>query len=175
MPPDLSRSLTAQAPPAAPAPAKAVAKPAPAKPTTARGPVKPTGRLNGLDLGVSDRPTNSTATTPPASVIGAAVKQSLAAELYRVLRPHWSAPTGADADKLRTTVEARLNPDGTLAGPPRVVNQVGVTDSNRVQAELHKERAIKAVRLAAPFKSLPPKFYEGWKVIRPTFDWRLSQ
>ena len=146
-----------------------------AQPPTAQRPVRPTGNLDGLELGKSNTRSNSSSLNPPAAAIGADVKRSLAGELYRVLKPHWRSPTGADIDKLRTTVRAELNPDGTLKGQPRVVRQEGVTPSNRAQADLHKERAIRAVVLAAPYKTFPPKFYEGWKVISPTFDWKLSQ
>ena len=154
--------------PAAPAaaPAKPAAKAAPARPSTARGPVKPTGRLNGLDLGVSDRPTASTSATPPAAAIGPQVKAALGAEIIRQIRPHWSPPSGADSEKLRTRVVVALGRDGSLAGEPRVT-QTGVTDSNRTQGALARERAIRAVKLAAPFK-LPPQFYDAWKTIGPT-------
>jgi outer membrane biosynthesis protein TonB len=158
--------------PAAPAAKPAPARPAPAKPASAgspakaRGPVKPTGQLEGLDLGQSDRPSRSTATTPPAATIGPQVKAALGAEVIRQLKPHWTPPSGADSEKLRTRVVVSLNRDGSLAGEPRVT-QTGITDSNRSQAALAKERAIRAVRLAAPFK-LPPQFYDAWKTIGPT-------
>ncbi len=169
-------------PKAAPAPAprpqpKAEAKksnPAPAK--SARNPdrsaVKPTGRLSGIVDGLTDQPSKGKATTPQASEIGAAVKSALAAEVIRQLRPHWRAPTGADVELLRTQVEIRLKPDGSLAAPPRILGQTGVNASNRAQAELHKERALNAARLAAPF-NLPAEYYEAWKLITPTFDRRL--
>jgi hypothetical protein len=63
-------------------------------------------------------------------------------------------------------VQVSLNRDGTLAGEPRVT-QTGITDSNRGQAALHRERAIRAVKLAAPFK-LPAQYYDAWKTIAPT-------
>ncbi|MBY8822220.1 cell envelope biogenesis protein TolA [Sphingomonas colocasiae] len=169
--------------PAPPKPTPAPAKPAPAKPAPAKPapaakpqpkPARPTGRLAGLVDGLTDRPTQSRVTTPPAAVAGPAVQASLAAEIRRQLKPHWRAPTGADAEQLRTIVEARLSKDGDIIGEPRVIGQTGVTDSNRSQAELHKERAIKAVKLAAPFK-LPPEYYDAWNVIKPAFDKRLGQ
>jgi outer membrane biosynthesis protein TonB len=162
--------------PAKPAPAAPAAKPAPAKPAPARstggapakarGPVKPTGRLEGLDLGQSDTPNRSTSTKPPAAAVGPQVKAALGAEVIRQIKPHWTPPSGADSDKLRTRVVVSLNRDGSLAGEPRVT-QTGVTDSNRSQAALARERAIRAVKLAAPFK-LPPQFYDAWKTIGPT-------
>ncbi|ODP36964.1 hypothetical protein BFL28_04350 [Sphingomonas turrisvirgatae] len=162
-------------PKAAPAQPKAQPKtasqsksPAPSTNRVAR----PTGRLTGIVDGLTDQPSKGKATTPPATAIGAQVKSALAAEVIRQLRPHWKAPTGADVELLRTQVEIRLNKDGTLAAPPRVIGQTGVTDSNRPQADLHKERAISAAKLAAPFK-LPAEYYEAWKLITPTFDRRL--
>ena len=134
--------------------------------------VRPTGRLTGIVDGLTDQPSKGKATTPPATAIGAEVRSALAAEVIRQLRPHWRAPTGADVELLRTQVEIRLNRDGTLAAPPRVVGQTGLTASNRPQADLHKERALSAVTLAAPFK-LPAEYYDAWKLITPTFDRRL--
>lgn len=151
---------------------KAAAKPpAQAKPQQQRQ-VRPTGRLAGLMDGLTDRPSQSRSTTPPAAAAGPAVLSSLRAEVLRQLKPHWRSPTGADVELLRTVVEVRLARDGTIIGEPRVIAQTGVNDSNRSQAALHKERAIRATELAAPFK-LPAEFYESWKVIKPAFDKRL--
>lgn len=165
--------------PAKPAPAKAQPKAA-AKPAAAtskaatKTAAKPTGRLAGLLSGISDRDSESRATAPPAKKAGPAVQASLAAEVRRQLKPHWKSPTGADVELLRTVVEVKLARDGSIVGAPRVLDQTGVNASNRSQAGLHGEQAVKAVRLAAPFR-LPPDFYDAWKVIRPTFDKRLSQ
>ena len=72
-----------------------------------------------------------------------------------------------------TVLSFELNPDGSLKGRPRVVSQSGVTDSNRPQQELHAERAIRAVQLAAPF-DLPDEFYDKWKRVSALrFDRRL--
>lgn len=169
--------------PAPPKPTPAPAKPAPAKPAPAKPapaakpqpkPARPTGRLAGLVDGLTDRPTQSRVTTPPAAVAGPAVQASLQAEIRRQIKPHWQgqAPTGADADQLRTVVEIRLAQDGSIMGEPRVISQTGITEGNKGQAGLHKERAIRAAKLSAPFK-LPPEFYDTWKVIKPVFDKRL--
>jgi hypothetical protein len=109
----------------------------------------------------------------PAERAGPAERASIAQAIVRQLKPHWSAPQGADADKLVTVLAWELNPDGTLKGRPRVVRQTGITDSNRPQASLHAERAIRAVQLAAPF-DLPDEYYDAWKSIRDaTFDRNL--
>ena len=80
-----------------------------------------------------------------------------------------------EAEKLVTILAWDLNPDGTLAGSPRVVRQDGITDANRAQAQRHAEQAVRAVRLAAPF-DLPSEYYPAWKRIAEfRFDRRLSQ
>jgi outer membrane biosynthesis protein TonB len=185
----------------APAPRPAErAKPAPPRPRATPPAAKPAPRRSRLDSsivenlrertkagrprasrlsrnmveGATDSPSRGRDTTPPGSTASPAVKSALAAEIVRQLKPHWRAPTGADADQLVTVVSARLNRDGSLAGTPEVVSQTGVTASNRAQADLHKERAVRAVQLAAPF-NLPEEFYNEWKLLRPRFDRRLSQ
>lgn len=117
---------------------------------------------------------NGKAATPPGPAITPQVRSSLASEVARQLKPRWQAPSGLDVDLLATTVEWDLNPDGSLSGAPRVTGQTGVNAANRSQADRHKEQALRAVRLAAPFR-LPPQFYAGWQRLRFTFDRKLSQ
>lgn len=172
--------------PAAAAPAKSAAK-APAKtrtdaPTRASGQGKadkPKGSLLGNDFlkGIdtnADAPRRPPAPAP-AAAMGPAQKSALNSEIRRQLKPHWKAPTGADAELLRTELRVELSKDGSVIGTPEVVRQTGITASNKTQAKLHAEQAIKAVRLASPFK-LPPQFYDEWRVLEPLgFDRRLSQ
>lgn len=124
--------------------------------------------------GIPGAKTQGKAQTPPAAITGA-VRNSLAGEVARQLKRRWQGPNGLEIEKLATTVEWSLNPDGTLAGQPRVVSQTGITDANRPQAKRHQEQALKAVRLAAPFSTLPPQYYSAWKTLRFTFDWKINQ
>jgi protein TonB len=119
-------------------------------------------------VGGSER---SNARGTPAATFGPAEQASLQQAINRELRPHWSAPQGVDAEKLVTVLAWELNADGSLAGRPRLVSQSGITDSNRPQAALHAERAIRAVQLAAPF-DLPEEFYDKWKRIT---SWRFDR
>ena len=167
-------------PPAKPQP-EAAQKPKPAAPSNTdsrRRPDRPTPSAAakaprapriGSDFleGVTDKPSTSRAQTPPASVAGPAVVASLQRELLRQVKPHWAPPSGADADKLRTRVTVRLDESGNIVGTPSASTS-GVTASNRPQEALHKERAIAAVRRAAPFR-FPPQFYAEWQTIEPTF------
>lgn len=111
----------------------------------------------------------------PASQIGASAKASIVQAIVRQIRPHWNAPSGIDAELLVTELAFELDEDGSLKGRPRVLRQSGINDSNRPQAGLHAERAIRAVQLAAPF-DLPDEYYNAWKSIRGArFDRNLSQ
>lgn len=101
----------------------------------------------------------------PASRAGPAEQASITAAIIRQLKPHWNAPQGVDAEQLVTILSWELNPDGSLKGRPKVVDQQGINNSNRPQAPLHAERAIRAVQLAAPF-NLPEEYYDAWKSVR---------
>ena len=170
--------------PAAAAPAsaqqKAAPKPKATTPARASGQgkaEKPKGSLLGKDFlkGIdteADAPRK--AASPPAAAIGPAQKAALDAEIRRQVKPYWKSPTGADVEQLRTFVDVQLSQSGAIIGTPEIFNTTGVTASNRAQVRLHQELAIRAIKLAAPFK-LPPDLYDGWKSLRISFDKRLSQ
>ena len=157
--PDPQPIAKPQPTPPKPAPAAASAK------QPAKRDVRASGALDGIVAGLASQPTKGKATTPPAATAGPAVRSALAAEIIRQIKPHWTPPSGADTDQLRTKVTVQLNQDGSLASELRVT-QTGITDSNRSQAALARERAVRAVRLAAPFK-LPAQYYDAWKTIAP--------
>lgn len=169
----------AAAPTPAPAPPKAQSQPkqkaAPPKAKSAPPQqTQRTGNLKGILSGIGDQASNSKATTPPAAKAGPAVQASLRGAVRRQLKPHWKAPTGADAEELRTELEITLAKSGAVTGI-RVLRTTGITASNRPQVALHQEQAKRAVRLASPF-DLPDEYYDVWKVLSPIgFDKRLSQ
>jgi outer membrane biosynthesis protein TonB len=118
---------------------------------------------------------NGKAQTAPGQVAGPAVRAALGSAISRALKPHWRVPQGVDVDELVTVLSFDLNRDGTLAGPVKIVSQTGITDSNRAQAHIHSENAIRAVKLAAPF-ALPPEYYDAWKHVTAfRFDRNLAQ
>lgn len=152
---------------------------APAKASGQGKAEKPRGSLLGKDFlkGIDrtdDAPRKPA--PPPAAVMGPQQKAALDAEIRRQLKPHWRPPSGADADKLVTLLEVRLDQNGNIVGTPQVIDQQGVSASNQPQAKLHAERAIQAVKLASPFRNLPGEFYDQWKWLRPLrFDARLNR
>ncbi len=172
--------------PAKPAPAKpAPAKPAPAKsnndtaaPAKPKAPPQRAPRL-GADFlkGLNDAPAAKPSTTSGAAApMGAVAARALNAEINRQIKPYWKAPSGADADKLVTLLSVRLDRSGKVVGEIEVIDQQGITPSNRAQAALHAERAIQAVQRASPFQNLPAEYYDQWKWLKPLrFDARLAQ
>jgi hypothetical protein len=129
------------------------------------------GSRIGDDFLAGDSAGQSRTRGTPAEAFGPAEQASLAQAINRQLKPHWAAPSGVDAELLVTVLSWRLKSDGSLDGRPVVVSQSGITDSNRPQAQLHAERAIRAVQLAAPF-DLPPQFYDKWKRVA---QWRFDR
>jgi hypothetical protein len=162
---------------AKPAPPRPAAGAVPADPRLRRRPDTPSGASRlGSDFlsGIPGSTTPGTSRNPPADAVGPEVIAALRSALARQIKPHWTAPQGVDVDKLVTVLAWYLNPDGSLAGKPTVVQQSGITDANRAQAQRHAEQAIRAVQLAAPF-NLPPAYYTKWKKVSVLFDRKLSQ
>ncbi len=177
VPPRPAPAPVARPAPVPPARPTAQVKAAPTAPKALPKPATKPGSSSfdtAFSKGIPGARTQGTAQTPPAQITGA-VRNSLAGEVARQLKRRWQGPNGLEVEKLATTVEWSLNPDGTLAGQPRVVSQTGITDANRPQARRHQEQALKAVQLAAPYATLPPQYYSAWKTLRFTFDWKINQ
>ena len=161
--------------------ARATTRPTPAPTPTTRATQRPTPaptatqRAGGSRLGEDFLEGNSTSEGnrgSPAATFGTSERAALSSAITRALRPHWSAPSGVDVELLVSRVNWRLNRDGSLDGRPTCRNLSGINDSNRPQASVHCERAIRAVQLAAPF-NLPEQFYSRWNNLEWDFDRRL--
>lgn len=154
---------------------KPVAKPATQASRPTQAPAGGSRLGNDFLKGIPSASQPGTSRNQPAAALGPAERASLASAIASQLKRHWAAPQGADAEKLVTILAWDMNPDGSLAGAPRVVRQEGITDANRAQAPRHAEQAIRAVKLASPFK-LPDQYYNGWKRVAAfRFDRKLSQ
>ncbi len=185
------------APKAAPKPAAKVAakpKPAPAQ-KTATAPQKKAAtaavaqprpsRLGGLGAELSQaagkenqrpgtgRGASEKGSGTPTAKTAAQLEASFIQAMFAKLRKYWRAPTGVDAELLKTNLVVTLNRDGTV-GSITVTSQSGDNENNANLKALHAERAINAVRRAAPFE-LPPEHYAIWQSLGPiTFDKRLN-
>lgn len=109
----------------------------------------------------------------PAAKTAAQLEASFIQALFGQIKRYWRAPTGVDAELLRTNIVVTLKPDGSV-GTITVVSQSGVTENNENLKAIHAERAASAIRRAAPFQ-LPPEHYAIWQSLGPiTFDKRLN-
>lgn len=180
------------------APVKAALQPTPkpkpvaAQKTSAAPPKKAaaavpqrTSRLGGMGAELSqaatrenDRPGTGRGTAEkgsgtPAAKTAAQLEASFIQALFVKIKRYWRAPTGVDAELLRSNLVVTLNRDGTI-GSVTVVSQSGENENNANLKALHAERAVSAVRRAAPFE-LPPEHYAIWQSLGPiTFDKRLN-
>lgn len=172
--------------PAKPTPAKpakpAVSKPAPAKPATTKAGTqtkRPGLSLDSTILGNARNEGGRSATPAPATSGGMRAQKTAAQweasfiqSVLKKIQPHWKAPTGPDAELLKSNLLIRLNKDGSVASVS-VQSQTGTTDSNQNLKPIHAERAIKAVQRAGRF-DLPPELYDIWQTLGPiTFDKKL--
>ncbi|MEM8918051.1 MAG: cell envelope biogenesis protein TolA [Pseudomonadota bacterium] len=178
--PDIRPTPPRDRPAARPKPEPKVAareKPKTKAPPKAKPADKPKGSRLGKDFlkGVTDTASTSRNQNIAAEKASPAAVASLQRAVLAQLKPHWQslAPTGADAELLRTVVRFQLDRQGNVVGRPTIVNTSGKTASNAPQAALHGERAVAAVRRAAPF-DLPEKFYDSWKDLQANFDKRLA-
>ncbi len=112
-------------------------------------------------------------TRAPAATFGAKEAADLRSAISRQIKRNWTAPSGVEAELLVSVVSWKLNPDGSLKGRPTCrTKPESITQSNRPQASLHCERAIRAVQLA-DFSNLPEQFYTRWDDLEWQFDRRL--
>jgi outer membrane biosynthesis protein TonB len=130
-------------------------------------------RAGGDPLGdIASNVRNSQGRTPnpPATQTAAQVRQSIQVAVDREIAPFWqrNVPTGVDVERLRVTLEIRLNRDGSVGSVRQLGELSGQTESNAPQQALFIERAIRSVRQAGPFV-LPVEHYDQWAVVRQTF------
>lgn len=157
-------------------------KPVPAQKTSA---TPGTSRLGGLGAELSQaatkenqrpgtgRGTAEKGSGTPAAKTAAQLEASFIQAMFAKLRKYWRAPTGVDAELLKTNLVVTLNRDGSV-GSITVQSQSGENENNSNLKALHAERARNAVLRAAPFE-LPPEHYAIWQSLGPiTFDKRLN-
>jgi hypothetical protein len=161
-----------------PAPTRDRSRPdrTPPKPDTAAA--KPANKGGGSRIGDDflegkGSSTDTAETRAPAAKFGAVEAADLRSAISRQIKKNWTAPNGIEAELLVSVVTWKLNPDGTIKGRPMCrTKPESITESNRPQAALHCERAIRAVQLA-DFSILPDQYYNRWDDLEWQFDRRL--
>ncbi len=80
----------------------------------------------------------------------------------------WSVPAGArDAQNLIIRIHIGLKPDGSLKGPPEILDRDRLDDPHFRTAA---ESAQRAILLCTPLKNLPAEKYDRWQEITLTFN-----
>lgn len=178
---------TAKAAPQAPAktaskPANASAKPAVERGTGSKAEAttaKPRGSRLGSNFlaGLTSEASTSTSTAPRAAKIDGKAMASIVQAIARQIQPcaDRQVNPGPGANEIVTTLNLRLNEDGTLAATPRMVRQAGVTDENERYKQRVIDLGVAAFKGCSPLK-LPAEYYStpsgGWNNIN--FQWKLQ-
>lgn len=131
-------------------------------------PVRPTGALDGLDIGRTNNRNQGKAVTPPAATMSAQAAANIGSAIQRQVQPCADRQVlpGPGAERIRVVVNLRLNRDGSLAGPPRIVGHDGVDDGNR-RYVTRVDDAVRAIFAGcSPMEGLPAELYavpNGWQ------------
>ncbi|WEK43833.1 MAG: cell envelope biogenesis protein TolA [Candidatus Sphingomonas colombiensis] len=182
-PPAAEKTAEKPAPPKHQAAAAASEKTPPAKaPGTGKSAeakaTRPRGSRLGADFlkGLTSDESKSTSQVPRAAKIDAAALASIVQAIARQIQPcaDRQVDPGPGANEIVTTLNLKLNEDGTLAATPTVVRQTGVNDENQRYARRVIDLGIAAFKGCSPLK-LPPQFYStpngGWENIN--YQWKL--
>ncbi|MDY0960120.1 cell envelope biogenesis protein TolA [Sphingomonas sp. CFBP8993] len=164
--------------PAAPAKASQAARPSATKPATpARGSgnsahattAKPRGSHLGDNFlkGLSADPSPSRSEAAPATRIGAQQLANIASAILRQVQPcaNRQVTPGPGAERIRVTMNLRLNRDGSLAAEPRVMGHSGVDGENDRYVDRVDALAIATFKGCSPLRGLPSDLYDvpgGW-------------
>lgn len=168
----------AKAKAAADAKAKAAAKARGSGSDSESKAARPKGGRLGDDFlkGLSTEKSTSRSQTPRAAKIDGAALASIVQAIARQIQPcaDRQVDPGPGANEIVTTLNLRLNENGTLAATPTMVRQTGVTPQNERYAQRVKDLGIAAFKGCSPLK-LPPEYYDtpngGWNNIN--FKWKL--
>jgi len=172
-----------------PAPQEAVPAPRPAapQPRAARTPPTRPGTtgtaertrragLGDLDPRGFGRDPASRSEQAPAAVMSAQAAANIGSAIARQVQPcaDRQVDPGPGASRIVTTLNLKLNRNGSLSAAPRVVRQSGLDDENSRYAQRVADIAIAAFTGCAPLRGLPAELYDvprGWSNF--TMNYRL--
>ncbi len=162
---------------AQPSDAKPIRKPSTGTDAASLKP-RPRGSRLGDDFlkGLTDQPSTSKSLTPRAARIDAKALAGIQDAIRRQIQPcaDRQVNPGPGANAIVTTLNLRLNPDGTLSSTPTVVRQTGTDDQNDRYTRRVIDLGIAAFKGCSPLR-LPPEFYQtangGWNNIN--YNWQL--
>ncbi len=143
-------------------------RPAPARRTAGAG-ERTRRSLIGDDIleGIGRDPSPSRSPRAPAATMSSQAAADIASAIARQVQPcaDRQVDPGPGANRIVTTINLRLNRDGSLAARPRVMRQSGLNEENRRYADRVADLAIASFVGCAPLRGLPPELYDvprGW-------------
>jgi len=99
----------------------------------------------------------------PVDTQGTGATKLTASETARFrahMKPCWSVNDGApNPEKLVVSLSIRLNPDGSLQGPPKVLNERQIISSRNAFWRAARDEALRAVVQCQPYDFLSPQQY----------------
>ncbi len=160
------------------APAKSAASSAkPAKPSATKGSgstaeakaARPRGSRLGDNFlkGLSADPSPSKSEAPKAAKLGAQAAANIGSAILRQVQPcaNRQVTPGPGAERIRVTINLKLNRDGTLKSRPTITGHAGVDDENRRYVDRVDDLAIATFTGCSPLRGLPDDLYDvqnGW-------------
>ena len=176
--PEAPRPAPREAVPApSPAPAQPRrAQPRPAPPGAGAGERTRRAGLGDLDPRSFGRDPAARSSRAPGAVMSAQAAADIGSAITRQVQPcaDRQVDPGPGANRIVTTLNLRLNRDGSLAARPRMVRQSGLDDDNRRYAQRVADIAIAAFTGCSPLRGLPAELYDvprGWSNF--TMNYRL--
>ncbi len=189
--PKAEKAPPAKAAPTKSAPTKTVAKPSaapaktsssassakPAKPSSTKGSgstaeakaSRPRGSRLGDNFlkGLSADPSPSKSEAPKAAKLGAQAAANIGSAILRQVQPcaNRQVTPGPGAERIRVTINLKLNRDGTLKSRPTISGHAGVDDDNRRYVDRVDDLAIATFVGCSPLRGLPDDLYDvqnGW-------------
>ena len=130
---------------------------------------RPRGSRLGDDFlkGLSDQPSKSKTVAAPATKVGAQALANIASAILRQVQPcaNRQVTPGPGAERIRVTINLKLNRDGSLAAKPRVIGHEGVDADNGQYVDRVDDLAIATFVGCSPLQGLPDELYDvqnGW-------------
>ena len=130
--------------------------------------------LKGLANTPSKAPPSHAA---PGKAISARALADIGSAIQRQVQPcaDQQPKLGPGAERIRVAINLKLNRNGSLAAPPRVVNHDGVDGENRRYLDRVDDLAIATFTACSPLKGLPADLYDvpnGWSSFTLRFTLR---
>jgi outer membrane biosynthesis protein TonB len=156
--------------PARPTPAKAAEKTPPVTPKPDKGKARALALGNDFLKGIPAEKSPGKAAVPRAATVDAQAMAGLVALIASKVKPCYTVPAGgSDTQSIVSRVHLRLKRDGSIAAPPEVVGNAGVTAVNQPYVRQMNEAAVRAIQRCAAY-DLPADLYTGgWEDLIFTF------